>query len=90
MNDFKDRAEEHWKFLERWLHIIYVDAMLHGYGHGYEDAINMWDEHVCCKCGHSNIQCKKIDKDKLHCKACGQEIEYGNYCSMYCYTKHHS
>ena len=30
----KELAEQHWKFLERWLHIVYVDAMVHGIKHG--------------------------------------------------------
>ena len=34
----KRLAEEHWKWLETWIHLIYVDAFVHGYGHGYEDA----------------------------------------------------
>jgi hypothetical protein len=29
--EFRKVAEEHWRFLERWLHIIYVDALVHGY-----------------------------------------------------------
>ena len=34
--EFKDNAEAHWKWLETWLHLVYVDAMLHGYKHGVE------------------------------------------------------
>lgn len=30
----KELAEEHWTFLERWLHIVYVDALVHGIKHG--------------------------------------------------------
>ncbi|HUX48488.1 MAG TPA: hypothetical protein VMV76_04870 [Dehalococcoidia bacterium] len=30
----KELAEQHWKFLERWLRIVYVDAMVHGIKHG--------------------------------------------------------
>jgi len=30
-------AEEHWKFLEKWLHIIFVDDFIHGYKHGVEN-----------------------------------------------------
>jgi len=33
----KEKAEEHWKFLERWLHMVYVDCFIHGYKHGKED-----------------------------------------------------
>ncbi len=36
----RELAEAHWKFLESWLHIIYVDAMLHGYKHGVDDEKN--------------------------------------------------
>ena len=32
----KKLAEEHWKWLESWLHIVYVDAFIHGYKHGCE------------------------------------------------------
>jgi hypothetical protein len=28
------RAEAHWHFLEKWLHVIYIDAFIHGYSHG--------------------------------------------------------
>ena len=34
----KRLAEEHYNWLETWIHLIYVDAFVHGYGHGYEDA----------------------------------------------------
>jgi len=36
MNE-KEKAEAHWKCLESWLHIIYVDAFVHGYKHGVQD-----------------------------------------------------
>ncbi len=36
--EVRELAEKHWEFLEKWLHMIYVDAMIHGYGHGYEAA----------------------------------------------------
>ena len=26
-------AEEHWLFLEKWLHMIFVDAFIHGAKH---------------------------------------------------------
>jgi len=29
-------AEAHWKWLEKTLHMVYVDAMAHGFGHGVE------------------------------------------------------
>ena len=31
------KAEEHWKWLESLLHKVYVDAMIHGIGHGAQD-----------------------------------------------------
>ena len=31
-------ADEHWKFLERWLEMIFKDGFLHGYKHGHEEA----------------------------------------------------
>lgn len=36
MNE-EDLAEEHWKFLERWMHLVFVDAFIHGYKHARED-----------------------------------------------------
>jgi hypothetical protein len=30
-------AEEHWEWLKEFIHPIYVDAMIHGYKHGYDD-----------------------------------------------------
>ena len=33
-------AEEHWRFLEHWLHIIYCDTFVHGFGHGKEHVLN--------------------------------------------------
>jgi hypothetical protein len=30
-------AEDHWEWLEEILHKIYVDAMLHGYKHGFDE-----------------------------------------------------
>jgi len=33
-NKIKDTAEQHWKFLGSWLHIIYVDSFVHGWKHG--------------------------------------------------------
>ena len=29
-------AEAHWEWLESLLHKLYVDAMIHGFGHGVE------------------------------------------------------
>ena len=34
----EDTAEKHWAFLERWLHMVYVDAFLHGFKHGVDSA----------------------------------------------------
>ena len=33
MTDEKELAEEHWKFLEKWLHMVFVDGFIHGYKH---------------------------------------------------------
>jgi len=30
-------AEEHWKFLEKWFHLIFIDGFVHGYKHGQEE-----------------------------------------------------
>jgi len=35
--DARKLAEEHWRFLERWLHAIYVDAFVHGYKHAKQE-----------------------------------------------------
>lgn len=32
----RELAEPHWKFLESWLHKIFVDAFIHGEKHGFE------------------------------------------------------
>jgi hypothetical protein len=39
VEEVKKLAEAHWEFLERWLHMIYVDAMIHGVKHGAELAL---------------------------------------------------
>ena len=31
------KAEEHWVFLEKWLHMIFTDAFIHGYKHAKEE-----------------------------------------------------
>lgn len=31
-------AEEHYSFLEKWLHMIFVDGFVHGYKHAKKDA----------------------------------------------------
>lgn len=33
----EDLAEEHWRFLEKWLHLVFVDGFIHGYKHGKEE-----------------------------------------------------
>lgn len=33
----RELAEEHWMWVERWLHMVYVDAFVHGYKHGKSD-----------------------------------------------------
>ena len=35
----KELAEAHWEWLETWLHLIYVDAMVHGIKHGQESKL---------------------------------------------------
>lgn len=37
MKTAEELAEEHWKFLEKWMHIIYVDAFVHGHKHGKKE-----------------------------------------------------
>lgn len=44
MSESEKLAEEHWEFLERWLHIIYVDAFIHGYKHGLESSVQKDEE----------------------------------------------
>ena len=39
MNEVKRKAIEHWKFLQRWLRMVYVDAFIHGYKHGRQDKL---------------------------------------------------
>ena len=29
-----EQAEAHWQFMEKWLHMVFVDAFLHGKKHG--------------------------------------------------------
>lgn len=41
---FEAEAEEHWKWLESLLHKIYVEALEHGYKHGYQDALDEVEE----------------------------------------------
>ena len=37
MEKAQDLAEEHWAWLEKLLHKIFVDAFIHGYKHGREN-----------------------------------------------------
>ena len=37
-NEAWTKAEEHWAFLERWMHMLFVDAFVHGFKHGLERA----------------------------------------------------
>lgn len=32
----KELAEKHWEFIEKWLHMVYVDSMVHGIKHGQQ------------------------------------------------------
>ena len=34
----KELAEEHWSYVGRICEMMYKDGMIHGYGHGWEDA----------------------------------------------------
>ena len=34
----KRLATEHWDWVVRWLEIVYKDAFIHGYKHGYDKA----------------------------------------------------
>ncbi len=33
----REMAEAHWKFIESWLHMVYVDSFIHGWKHARED-----------------------------------------------------
>ena len=35
----KELAEQHWAWVEKWFHMVYVDAFIHGYGHGAEEVL---------------------------------------------------
>lgn len=32
----RELAEEHWEWVSRWLHMVYVDAFVHGYKHSVD------------------------------------------------------
>ena len=36
-DEAKELAEAHWKFLEKWQHLIFVDGFIHGVKHERED-----------------------------------------------------
>jgi hypothetical protein len=36
VDEVKLKAEDHWRFNERWLHMVFVDAFVHGHKHGVE------------------------------------------------------
>ena len=42
----KELAEAHWEFLEKWLHMIYVDAGIHFFKHGYESRIKVFRKRI--------------------------------------------
>lgn len=33
----KELAENHWEFMEKWLHMAFVDGFIHGAKHEQED-----------------------------------------------------
>lgn len=35
--DSKENAEKHYQYIEKICHLMYVDAFIHGYKHGYVD-----------------------------------------------------
>ena len=37
----KRLAEAHWKFLEKWLHMVFVDAFIHGFDHAKKQNLNV-------------------------------------------------
>jgi len=48
MNEAKAKAEAHWQWLESVLHVLFVDAFVHGFKHGQEE-VDMpldWDKEV--------------------------------------------
>lgn len=36
-NEGKNKAEDHYRYVESICHKMYVDAFIHGYKHGIED-----------------------------------------------------
>jgi hypothetical protein len=39
LSNIKKVAEAHWKWLETWLHIVYVDTFVHGYKHRLDEEL---------------------------------------------------
>lgn len=37
MTDVEKLAEDHWLFLQKWLHMVFIDGFKHGYKHGKEE-----------------------------------------------------
>ena len=42
--EVRELVEAHWEFLERWLHMVYVDAGIHFFKHGVESTAVKADE----------------------------------------------
>lgn len=40
----RQKAEKHWEFLEKWLHMMFVDAWMHSWKHT-EEAHN--EQNIC-------------------------------------------
>jgi hypothetical protein len=39
MGRAEELAEEHWEWFSKTIGMVYKDAMIHGYGHGYEEGL---------------------------------------------------
>jgi len=39
MNEADRLAQEHWKFLNRWMKMAFTDGFTHGYKHGSENVL---------------------------------------------------
>jgi hypothetical protein len=46
MSESEILAREHWKFISKWLEIVYIDSFIHGFKHGVEstEGINRKDK----------------------------------------------
>ena len=40
----KNMADEHWEYVQSICELMYKTAMVHGYGHGYEDCEKKYKE----------------------------------------------